>query len=147
AVPYLNEGRLLVYKLGGSAPLPPVKPRPAGVVDAPPLPASPETLERGEVLYSTRCARCHGFFAVSTGFHPDLRHASRAVHENWDAIVLQGAFESKGMTGFAGLLSEDDSAAIHAYVVDRALSGPSYFDMAMDWLRERVCIPTSWMVD
>ncbi|MBW2420217.1 MAG: PQQ-dependent dehydrogenase, methanol/ethanol family, partial [Deltaproteobacteria bacterium] len=38
AVPYLNEGRLLVYKLGGSAPLPPVKPRPAGVVDAPPLP-------------------------------------------------------------------------------------------------------------
>jgi PQQ-dependent dehydrogenase (methanol/ethanol family) len=144
---YQNDGRLLAYKLGGNAPLPPVRPRAPGQVDAPPLPATAESLARGEELFSTHCARCHGFQARSIGFLPDLRHASRQVHETWDSVVLGGTLNQKGMASFADLISQEDSAAIHAYVVHEALRGPSLLDCGLAWARENLCVPSSWLAD
>ena len=51
---------------------------------------------------------------------PDLRRSSRAVHERWDAIVLEGERKALGMPGFAAAITPEDSRAIHAYVVSRA---------------------------
>jgi mono/diheme cytochrome c family protein len=55
----------------------------------------------------------------SGGGTPDLRYSSADVHAAWDAIVRGGAFVGKGMASFAHVLSEEDSNAVHAYVVDQ----------------------------
>ncbi|MFQ5417888.1 MAG: PQQ-dependent dehydrogenase, methanol/ethanol family [Myxococcota bacterium] len=144
---YVNEGRLLAYKLGGRAPLPPVKPRKPGHVDAPPPTAAPETVAAGAVLFSTHCGRCHGMQAKGTGFLPDLRHSARDVHNSWDAIVLGGAFESRGMASFRDLLDAEDSAAIHAYVIAEAHREPSLVDRVVGWARKNLCVPVSWVTD
>ncbi len=39
------------------------------------------------------------------------------THEAWDAIVRQGAYAGAGMAGFAHVLTEEDSTAVHGYVV------------------------------
>jgi len=144
---YVNDGRILAYKLGGQAALPPVTKRQPGSVDVPPLTLSPESLARGDSLFSTHCARCHGFLAQGTGFLPDLRHSPRAVHDAWDAIVLQGAFHAKGMASFADLIDAEDSRAIHGYVVSQALRAPALVDRLVGWARKNLCVPTSWVAD
>jgi len=142
---YVNDGRLLAYKLGASREMPPVERRKPGTVEAAAMPVSAEVLDRGEDLYSTHCARCHGFRAEGTGFLPDLRHSTRGVHDSWDSIVLDGAFSAKGMASFADLIDGTDSHAIHAYVVERALSEPTLIDRIFGWARANVCVPT-WVV-
>jgi mono/diheme cytochrome c family protein len=142
-----NAGRVLAYKLGGKATLPEAPKLVPGRVDTPKVEATDETLARGRALYATHCGRCHGFDALGTGFLPDLRHSSRAVHDAWDEIVLQGAFSNKGMAGFGDLLDAADAHAIHAYVVTEAHREPGWIDLAMGWARENLCVPVSWVAD
>ncbi len=144
---YENHGLLLSYKLDGAATLPRVKPRKAGTVQAPPLRASEETVARGEKLYSTHCARCHGFVVRGNGFLPDLRHSTRGVHEAWDSIVLGGALRGRGMASFADLIDKAESDAIHSYVIAEAHRKPSLLDRVFEWGRSNVCIPTSWVAN
>jgi quinohemoprotein ethanol dehydrogenase len=119
--------------------------REPGTVRAPELPASEEELARGESLYATHCARCHGFAAQGTGFLPDLRHAAPEVHASWDGIVLDGALSARGMASFGDLLDADDSRAIHAYVVREARREPTWTERGVAWARRNLCIPT-WLV-
>ena len=42
---------------------------------------------------------------------------------NGQAIVLGGAGAKRGMVGYAEILNSEDSAAIHAYVIERARAG------------------------
>ncbi len=144
---YQNEGRILAYKLGGSAPMPPVRKRPAGVVDVPPGRAAPETVARGRGLYHVHCMRCHGMAATSGGLLPDLRHSTRAVHGAWSDIVLGGLYESRGMASFADLITAEEARTIHAYVIERARYEPSLLERAVGWAAERICIPASWIAD
>ena len=69
------------------------------------------------------------------------------MHDNWDAIVLGGAFGSRGMAGFADLLSPQESRAIHAYVVDRTLADPTLLETLHDWARRNLCVPHTWLAD
>jgi quinohemoprotein ethanol dehydrogenase len=146
-IDYVNDGRLLAYKLGGKVELPAVVARDPGSVDVPPLAATAAILARGEERYSTLCARCHGFQARGTGFLPDLRYSARGIHDAWDAIVRGGALESRGMASFADLLDEADARAIHAYVVAQAGREPTLVDRIFGWARENLCVPTSWVAD
>jgi quinohemoprotein ethanol dehydrogenase len=50
---------------------------------------------------------------------PDLRRASAATHESFDAIVLGGQRQANGMPSFADVLSTDDVRLIQAYVLQR----------------------------
>jgi mono/diheme cytochrome c family protein len=140
-----NEGRVLAYRLDGSAPMPPTRPRARGRVDVPPLSASPETIEQGQRLYAEHCLFCHGAKARNGGMMPDLRMSTRAVHDAWPEIVLGGTRQAKGMASFADALDEDDVEAIHAYVIERALHQPRWLERVGDWLAERICIPAHWM--
>jgi quinohemoprotein ethanol dehydrogenase len=142
-----NAGRILAYKLGGRAEMPEPPKLVPGKVEAPVIEASPAQLAHGKERYVTHCARCHGFEAKGTGFLPDLRHSSRAVHDAWDAIVLKGAFANKGMAGFEDLIDADDAHAIHAYVSEQAHLEPGWVDLAFGWARENLCVPVSWVAD
>ncbi len=114
-----KKGRILTYKLGGNATLPPPEAQPA-VPEPPPITASADEVARGNKLFHENCAVCHGAGAVSTGVLPDLRHSSEATHKIWNAIVLDGAYTGKGMVSFKHSLNETDAAAIQAYVIKRA---------------------------
>ena len=74
-------------------------------------------LEPGRILFLERCSWCHGYSAIGNGSFPDLRYSSAATHEIWNSILLEGAYLSKGMPTFAGVLSEEDAQAIRAYVI------------------------------
>ena len=54
------------------------------------------------------------------GSLPDLRYATADGHEQFAAIVRDGAREPLGMPGFGDLLTTDQVQAIQAYVLSRA---------------------------
>jgi quinohemoprotein ethanol dehydrogenase len=114
---YGNEGRLIVLKLGGDVPpLPPLRTDPA-LPELPPRSADATENARGELLYNRYCGRCHVF---GRGILPDLRRMDPATHTAFDAIVLRGAYVSRGMARFDDVLSAQDAAALHAYLIDAA---------------------------
>ena len=78
---------------------------------------SEETLARGNLLFFERCSWCHGYGAVGNGSFPDLRFTSESNHSIWNSILLEGAYLSKGMPSFEGVLTEEDAQAIRAYVI------------------------------
>jgi quinohemoprotein ethanol dehydrogenase len=107
--------RLLAFKLGGQASLPPPEPLPAFA--APASSASAETIARGKSLYGQWCRICHGGNVLSSGMTPDLRYMSAETHASFKDIVVRGA--RPGMPPFADVLSEGDADAIHAFLIDR----------------------------
>ncbi len=111
-------GRLLVLTIGGTAKLAPLPttslPRPTSIA----VPAtSPETLLLGAVTYARRCSMCHGAEAASGGLAPDLRHSPPATFDRYDQIVFDGALANRGMPSFKASLTENELAAIKAYVL------------------------------
>jgi quinohemoprotein ethanol dehydrogenase len=114
-----NISRLLVFKLGGTASLPP-KPAPVAMT-APPAPEVDEaTLALGQKHYQANCALCHGVGAVGSGLLPDLRGLPPGMNPAFMAIVRDGVLEPLGMPCFAELLSEDDVKALKAFIDHRA---------------------------
>ncbi len=118
-----RHGRVLAYKLGGGQQLP----APSVATIEMPEPqrgdASAAQIERGKALFHAHCLACHGGGAVGSGVLPDLRYSNDAIHEIWDKIVLEGAFAVKGMVGFDGVISEEESEDIRQYVIKRAHDG------------------------
>jgi len=111
------KARLLVFRLGGTAQLPPLEAT-AAVPPPPPLRAPEAQVQRGAQLYAQTCAVCHGQRAI--GGVKDLRHMTAETHRQFNAIVLEGLYLDKGMASFADLLKPDEVEAIHAYLIARA---------------------------
>ena len=112
-------GRLLVYKIGGTAELPPL-PEPVAPPRPPTDSASQETVDAGELLYHTFCNVCHGAGAVGSGLIPDLRHMSAQTHGTFADIVLKGTLSNRGMVSFAPYMDAEEAEQIHAYLIRRA---------------------------
>ncbi|MFC3099194.1 PQQ-dependent dehydrogenase, methanol/ethanol family [Altererythrobacter palmitatis] len=110
--------RLLVFRLGGSAQLPPLAPNASAPPEPPPLRASEATVARGAQLFAQTCAVCHGQNAI--GGVKDLRHMSAETHAAFNRIVLEGLLLDRGMASFADILSTEDAEAIHGYLIARA---------------------------
>ena len=121
AIKYGNDGRLIAFKVGGTAALPKLAERDQRIPEWPKLNASEATVARGEELYNGKCFMCHGGNVVSLGTIPDLRHSSPEVRDQYQEIVRGGLLQANGMASFADLLSADDVEAIKAYVHKRAL--------------------------
>ena len=118
---FIGKPRLLVFKLGGSAKLPPMPRESTEVPElaAPPkLTASADVVAKGEQLYGQNCALCHG--VAARGGVKDLRHMSPQTHGDFLAIVLGGKRAANGMASFADVLTKDEAEAIHQYLIARA---------------------------
>lgn len=114
-----SRGKILTYKLGGTATLPPIEPD-APIPDPPLLTASAEEIAHGKVMYHKYCGVCHGPGLRSGGVIPDLRHMQPAKHMAFREIVLDGILKDRGMVGFADVLTGEDVEAIQGYVISEA---------------------------
>lgn len=119
--PARNISRLLVYKLGGTAQLPPAPPLVKIPLDPPPVSAPAETAAAGGALFGRYCGVCHGDAAVGGALVPDLRR-SVALNdaETWRKIVYDGAFKENGMVGFKPVMTPAEAETIRHYVIRRA---------------------------
>jgi len=112
-----SQSRLLVFKLGGTAKLPPM-PAASQLPRPPFLSASEAQVKEGQALYAQTCRTCHGEDAV--GGVKDLRWMSKETHDQFLDIVLGGIRKDKGMASFADILTKSQAEAIHAYLIARA---------------------------
>ena len=116
-----NIPRILAYKLGGAAQLPPLPSPAPRILDPPPDTADAATLARGKALYHGYCGFCHGDAATSGGVLPDLRYSALLKEpSSWQLVVRKGVLERQGMVSFKEALSASDIDQIRAYVVHRA---------------------------
>jgi quinohemoprotein ethanol dehydrogenase len=115
-----NQGRLLVFKLGGGAvPIPSNLP-PLEVAGAAPAQAAgvtPAMIAQGQGLYfSVGCVLCHS--NQHRSITPDLRRMSPETHKAFDEIVLRGLYVPAGMPRWDDRLKQAEVDAIHAYLID-----------------------------
>jgi quinohemoprotein ethanol dehydrogenase len=120
SVTYGNFGKLLVFKLGGVAELPPPTVLDRTIPEQPELIASAEEVQSGKERYHLHCAVCHGAIAKSSGVIKDLRLMQPETHQIYKEIVLGGVYAEKGMASFSDLLEEKDIELIRAYIISRA---------------------------
>ncbi len=114
-----NQGRLLVFKLGGG-PVPlPAKLPPLEVAPPPPpqiAGTTPAVLARGQGLFMSNCVLCHS--NQHRSITPDLRRMQPASHQAFKQIVLKGLLQANGMPRWDDVLTESDADALHAYLID-----------------------------
>jgi len=123
---YQNFERLLVFKLDGAAtPLPPPVAPPAQQPLPQPIAADATTVGHGRALFAEHCQRCH-FFGGAFGAYPDLWNLSPQALASFEAIVLHGAYRSAGMADFSDVLSQQDAAAIKAFIVNDTLASRAH---------------------
>jgi quinohemoprotein ethanol dehydrogenase len=118
-----NTPRMLAFKLGGNASLPPVPEAQPRAMNPPHEALSTVTVKKGEALYQRYCSACHGDVAVSGGVLPDLRYSKMLAADRWLSIVIDGALSSAGMVSFSKELAREDAEAIRSYVIFRANQG------------------------
>ncbi len=113
-----NQGRLLVFKLGGGpvaipAELPPLEVAP----EAPKQTASvtPAMIAHGRGLFFSNCAICHS--NQHRSITPDLRRMSAGTHQAFKDILLKGLLVPNGMPKWDDVLTPDDADAIHAFLI------------------------------
>ena len=116
-----NISRLLVFKLGGTAKLPPAPPMRELVLDPPAFTGTAAQVARGGALYGRYCSVCHGDAAVSGTLNPDLRHSPAiGSADAVRSVVIDGALEHNGMVSFKEVVNAADAEAIRQYVLKRA---------------------------
>lgn len=116
--PQVSPARVLAFKLGGTAQLPPLEEASALPPPPPPLTATEEVVQRGGALFAQTCQQCHGVNA--TGGLKDLRFMTAETHAMFNDIVMRGVRTEQGMASFADVLSQEEADAIHHYLISRA---------------------------
>jgi quinohemoprotein ethanol dehydrogenase len=117
-VRYGNAGRIIAFRLGGGAvPIPELVSSAAPIPEPPAQFGTPEQIRQGQQLFG-RCSLCHANSDI--GMTPDLRRMSPETHAAFNAIVLYGARRYRGMPQWDDVLNEEQSNAIHAYLIDLA---------------------------
>ncbi len=115
-----NVPRMLAFKLGGRATLPPAPEVKPPILTPPKSLANAATVKKGEAMYQRFCGGCHGDVAVSGGVLPDLRYSGALASDQWFQIVVGGMLEPYGMVNFSKELSKQDAVAVREYVIFRA---------------------------
>jgi PQQ-dependent dehydrogenase (methanol/ethanol family) len=112
-------GRLLVFKLGGTAKAPEF-PQPATpAIDLTQI-SSTGDAKNGFALYHQNCQVCHGPNATGAWLL-DLKVSPMLMSaENWKGVVIDGASASRGMAGFSRFFDAKGAEDIRAYVIQEA---------------------------
>jgi quinohemoprotein ethanol dehydrogenase len=121
AGPVRNISRLLVFKLGGAAQLPPEPPIVRHPLDPPAVSGTAEQISAGAQYYGRFCGVCHGDAAYGSTLVPDLRRSDLIKSSAaWAAVVGGGALTERGMVSFANVMDPHQIDSIRLYVIKRA---------------------------
>ena len=127
AVPVLgspDNGRIVVYKLGGTGALPKPALTPVAFPKPPAGTAPADVVAAGHAKFNRYCLVCHGYNAISGGVIPDLRKTAEIADASaFKDVVLGGSHQSRGMVSFASVLKDADVEAIRNYVISEANAG------------------------
>ena len=117
-----SNGRLMVFKLGGTAKLPAAPPPSRRRSTSTGL-SSTGNADLGMAEYDRTCGVCHGANA-SVSYTADLRR-SGALHDPavWKSVVIDGALKDQGMVAFDQILTPPEAENIRAYVIRQAKKG------------------------
>jgi alcohol dehydrogenase (cytochrome c)/quinohemoprotein ethanol dehydrogenase len=116
-----NISRLLVFKLGGTAKLPPAPPLNKLVLDPPAFTGTDAQATHGADVYGRYCSVCHGDAAIAGALNPDLRRSGALGSKDaFQQIVIGGALHEGGMISWKAALTPDDAEAMRQYVTRRA---------------------------
>jgi alcohol dehydrogenase (cytochrome c)/quinohemoprotein ethanol dehydrogenase len=119
--PVRNISRMLVFKLDGTASLPPAAELAKAVLDPPLATGTPEQLKEGAYIFANSCSVCHGDAAVAGALVKDLRYSpSLNSPQLWQQIVHDGVMKDLGMVGWAANFSPEQIDSIRHYVIQRA---------------------------
>jgi quinohemoprotein ethanol dehydrogenase len=118
-----QQRRLLTFRLGGKAVLPPsvLPDRSVHPVDDASVNIDTADVAMGHTQFTMNCAACHGLNAASAGAPaPDLRESTLAINpEALSSVVRDGALLQKGMPRF-DMLDATQIRQIHAYIRSQA---------------------------
>jgi PQQ-dependent dehydrogenase (methanol/ethanol family) len=121
AGPIRNISRLLVFKLGGTAKLPPEPALARLPLDPPAITGTPQQIAEGARHYGRYCGVCHGDAAYGSTVLPDLRRSGLiGDSKGWAAVVNDGALKDNGMISFANVLTKAQIESVRHYVISRA---------------------------
>ncbi|MFI4974642.1 MAG: PQQ-dependent dehydrogenase, methanol/ethanol family [Caulobacterales bacterium] len=119
-----DNGRILVYKLGGSASLPKPNLTKVAFPKPPASTAAPASLAAGHSTFNRYCLVCHGYNAIGGGVIPDLRMSPLIGDAaGFQDVVLGGSRKANGMISFATVLGKDDAEKLRAYIISEANTG------------------------
>jgi quinohemoprotein ethanol dehydrogenase len=114
---YVNENRIIVFKLGGGEVRKPELRVERPVALPPPNLASDEVIHEGQRLFTTWCSRCH---VMGPSITPDLRRIDASVRARLHDIVIDGERNRMGMGSFKDVVSDADLNAISDYLLDQS---------------------------
>ena len=119
-----DNGRILVYKLGGTATLPKPTLTRIAMPKPPEATAASDIAAAGHAKFNRYCLVCHGYNAIGGGVIPDLRYSPLiGSAAGFKDVVLGGSRKDAGMVSFANVLKDQDAEAIRAYVITEANAG------------------------
>jgi len=129
-----GPAELLAFKLGSKAPMPRIQAYIPPVPEPPQQTASAEKIRQGQRVYNKFfCQKCHSPDADGSGAWaldgevPDLRYMPLSVHRRFDAIVLGGSNQKRGMPKYSTApgwpwvktgMTQEEADALHAYLID-----------------------------
>jgi quinohemoprotein ethanol dehydrogenase len=117
----IASARVVVFKLGGNAELPPAAAPVSQVLNPPPKFGTDAQIARGEGFYTQSCTICHEGQARNSTGAPDLRYSPFLANADvFKSVVIDGIKLDGGMKSFKGALSMDDAEAIRAHLVTLA---------------------------
>ena len=121
-----QDGRMLVFKLGGEEMSPPAQSIAKVNPVVPSMTTDALTIARGEYEYHEHCQFCHGAGVIGGGVIPDLRYLDEIGHKTFLGVILGGMHSEKGMASFKDVLSLEQANQIQAYIISQAkLTGVS----------------------
>ena len=121
-----QDGRMLVFKLGGEEMSPPAQSIAKVNPVVPSMTTDALTIARGEYEYHEHCQFCHGAGVIGGGVIPDLRYLDEVGHKTFLGVILGGMHSEKGMASFRNVLSLEQANQIQAYIISQAkLTGVS----------------------
>jgi len=112
-------GRLMVFKLGGTAKAAPYEALYRERLDLEGVTSAGDA-DAGMAEYNKTCGVCHGANA-SVAYTADLRRSGALVDADlWKDIVIDGVLADNGMVGFKSILTPQEAENIRAYVLRQA---------------------------
>ncbi len=119
-LPRPDNGRLLVFKLGGDASLPPLQSTVRQPIDTSQAQSAGNPM-RGVERYHQFCFGCHGMGAIAGPSMPDLRYSPMLLSSAaFNAVVLDGTLADRGMVGFTPSLDAEGAEDIRAWLLREA---------------------------